>query len=198
MDSASQIQAYVQEVLKFRKALNLTSIAQADEFERRFVQPSLALVKWLPEEGRLLDIGSGMGIPGIPLLMARPGLFGVLVERRKKRAEFLRHLVRKFSLKAEIYDADINALGHLHVDACVARAVTNEAELLHMCAAHANSGAVAVLPVPCDAKAVQIDDWSLQEEYRVKIKTEAQAAGSRDEQLIRCYRFAAANSEGFT
>ena len=65
---------YIDEVMKFRRALNLTSISDPELFHARFIEPSLALSEWLPEEGRMLDIGSGMGVPGIPLLMARPGL----------------------------------------------------------------------------------------------------------------------------
>ena len=189
---------YVREVLKFRKALNLTSIAQADEFESRFILPSLALVQWLPGKGRLLDIGSGMGVPGIPLLIAMPGLQGVLVERRKKRAEFLRHVVRKLSLRAEVYDADINELSCLHVDVCVARAVADESLLLQMCARHVNPGALAVLPVPRNSNRAQVAGWRVEGEHLVAMSADAVVDGSGDGQLIRCYRFDRAESEGFT
>ena len=188
---------YVEEVLKFRKALNLTSISKADVFDHRFIQPSLALSEWLPEQGRLLDIGSGMGIPGIPLLIARPKLQGVLVERRKKRAEFLRHIVRLLKLNAEVYDEDVNSLPCLHVDACVARAVADELHLLKMCSAHANPDARAILPVPRDSKAVQADDWSVEGEYIITMSGQL-ANDNGDAQLIRCYRFVGKSAEGFT
>lgn len=157
--SEALLQQYCDEVLRFRKALNLTSISSRDEFMERFVKPSVAMAKWMPGRGRLLDIGSGMGVPGIPLLIACPGLTGVLVERRKKRAEFLRHVIRKLQLQAEVYDADVNALPHLGVDVCVARAVTSVAPLLQMCGRHANPGAVAVLPVPRDADPADVPGW---------------------------------------
>lgn len=195
---SGRYQAYVQEVLKFRKALNLTSIDQAGEFERRFVLPSLALAEWLPEQGRLLDIGSGMGIPGIPLLIARPELCGVLVERRKKRAEFLRHLVRKLSLHAEVYDADINELPSLHVDVCVARAVADELQLLRMCEPHANANALAVLPVPRGSKCAQAAGWEVAGEHTISIGVGIEGDSDSDVQLIRCYRFVGTESEGFT
>lgn len=86
--TADLCNAYVSEVMRFRKALNLTSISTSDEFVRRFVLPSLALLDWVPDNGRLLDIGSGMGVPGIPLLLARKGLYGLLVERRKRGLNF--------------------------------------------------------------------------------------------------------------
>ena len=172
---------YCSEVMRFRKALNLTSVNNEQEFKKRFVLPSLELGRWLPERGRLLDVGSGMGIPGIPLLIEHRGLYGVLVERRKKRAEFLWHLVRTLELKADVYDADINALESLHVDVCVARAVTDQAMLLDMCSRHANPGAAAVLPVPRGSLPAKVHNWLLVSEHVVH-------AG--EEQLVRCYQFA--------
>ena len=177
---------YVQEVLKFRKALNLTSISDAALFNARFIVPSLSMAEWVPDEGRILDIGSGMGVPGIPLLLSKPGLVGVLVERRKKRAEFLRHIIRKLGLRAEVYDADINDLPSLGVDICVARAVTKEDALLRMCMPHANHGAVAVLPVPYLHKPAELEEWSFSGEHNVVVDN---AEGAL--QCIRCYQYVA-------
>jgi len=83
------MQRYIAETMKFSRALNLTAIHDAEEFSRRFIGPSVALCNWIPDSGVLLDVGSGMGVPGIPILIRRPGVHGVLVERRKKRAEYL-------------------------------------------------------------------------------------------------------------
>jgi len=173
-----KLEAYTKEVLRFRKALNLTSISDANVFDRRFVQPSVALKNWMPEQGRLLDIGSGMGVPGIPLLIVKPKLQGVLVERRKKRAEFLRHLGRVLELNIEVYDADINDLESLSVDVCVARAVTNVKGLLDMCSRHVNSNAVAVFPVPREQDSVNVDGWALNELGDVD---------AIEEQQVQCY-----------
>ncbi|MDQ6969739.1 MAG: class I SAM-dependent methyltransferase [Mariprofundus sp.] len=176
--------AYVREVLKFRLALNLTSISDAELFYTRFIRPSLAMVEWLPEQGRVLDVGSGMGVPGVPILIAKAGLTGVLVERRKKRAEFLRHVVRKLQLHAEVYDADIMDLPRLNIDVCIARAVADEAQLLNMFSRHVNDGAIAVLPVPRSHAPVSVDGWVLSAEHSVRV-------GDWDDanQLIRCYRY---------
>ncbi|MDQ6999934.1 MAG: class I SAM-dependent methyltransferase [Mariprofundus sp.] len=179
---ADLCKAYVHEVLKFRKALNLTSISDADVFNVRFIAPSLAMAGWIPDQGRMLDVGSGMGVPGIPLLLAKPGLTGVLVERRKKRAEFLRHVVRKLGLNAEVYDADITALPSLRVNICVARAVADEASLLRMFGHHVNPGAVAVLPVPRSHRPVQIDGWKMSGEYTVGLDD-----SEENIQCVRCY-----------
>jgi 16S rRNA (guanine(527)-N(7))-methyltransferase RsmG len=175
------LERYCSEVLRFRRALNLTSIKSEKAFMARFVEPSVVLAQWMPETGRLLDIGSGMGVPGIPLLIAKPGLQGVLVERRKKRAEFLRHIVRELRLDAEVYDMDINALPHLGVNVCVARAVTHIPDLLKMCSRHADPGAVAVLPVPQSAEPASVEGWCFDISHSIE-------AG--DEQKIHCYSYA--------
>lgn len=186
---AEGYQAYVQEVLRFRKALNLTSIDNEEEFFSRFIEPSLTMAQWMPEAGRLLDIGSGMGVPGVPLLIAKPGLVGVLVERRKKRAEFLRHVVRTLQLNAEVYDADINHLPPLNIDICVARAVTDEGQLLDMCRPHINRGAVAVLPVPRSSKCAHVAGWSIKGEYLVPVSSHI-GNSDHEGQVIRCYHYA--------
>ena len=66
------------------------------------VADSLAALPWIPERGRLLDVGSGNGIPAIPLLLARPALRGVLLEPRERRWAFLRETVRELGCLAEV------------------------------------------------------------------------------------------------
>lgn len=178
---SEDLQSYMAQVLRFRKALNLTSVSDPDEFDRRFIQPSLALLNWMPQKGILLDIGSGMGIPGIPLLLSSPALRGVLVERRKKRAEFLRHLVRTLPhLRAVVMDVDINNVRPLQADVCVARAVTDQQQLLHMAAKHLRLGGRVVMPVPLASAEVRVDGWKLEEESLVETGVQ---------QLVRCYRY---------
>jgi len=173
---------YVEEVMKFRRALNLTSVRDKAVFYARFIEASLALAQWMPKQGRLLDIGSGMGIPGIPLLIDNPALYGILVERRKKRAEFLRHIVRTLKLNAEVHDADIQQLDPLGVDICVARAVTREADLLRMCTPHAAPQAIAIFPVPETSDIAHLDSWTCSGEHALPI-----SQGGK--QRVRCYRY---------
>jgi len=181
MREASKMRAYCSEVLRFRKVLNLTSIADEHALMQRFIRPSLALAAWIPPEAtRLLDLGSGMGVPGIPLLLVRPELTGVLVERRKKRAEFLRHVVRQLALNAVVYDQDIRSLQRLDVDVCVARAVADQDALLALFEPHLRTGGRAILPVPRASSPVERAHWRLIGEDRVH-------AG--DQQLIRCYAY---------
>jgi 16S rRNA G527 N7-methylase RsmG len=183
---SEDIQRYITETLKFSRALNLTSVKDAQVFHQRFIGPSLALCEWLPQQGVLLDVGSGMGIPGVPILLNRRGLHGVLVERRKKRAEFLRHIVRMLGLDADVYDCDVRALEHVQANACVARAVTRPETLLSMVSPHMVRGAVAVLPTSGEMCPATVPDWSFE-------GSEMVALGS-EKQHVQRYRYL----EGFT
>jgi len=178
---------YVKEVMRFSRALNLTSVKQRAEFHQRFILPSLALLPMLPVAGRLLDIGSGMGIPGIPILLARSKLHGILVERRQKRAEFLRHLKRNFGLDAEIHGKDLGQLPGLDVDVCVARAVAGIEHLLTMCAPHAHEGTLAVLTVPRSGKVMNTAGWSYQRSNSI--------TAGRESQTIHIYRYGKVSRE---
>ena len=177
---SAEVQRYIAETLKFSRALNLTAVHDADEFYRRFVAPSEALCRWIPERGVLLDVGSGMGVPGIPVLLRRPGLHGVLVERRKKRAEFLRHVIRVLKLDAEVHDCDVRNLQGVAADVMVARAVTRPEELLPMVSEHMAVGAIAVLPVPDTLPAHSCSGWDIETVDAIECQ------GIR--QRIHCYR----------
>jgi len=156
------MQRYIEETIRFSKALNLTSVKDASEFERRFISPSVALCRWLPERGVMLDVGSGMGIPGIPILLQRRSLQGVLVERRKKRAEFLRHIVRLLDIDATVHDCDIRDLQGVQADVCVARAVSKPEALLPMIETHMVANGRAVLPVPEMLDANDVPGWQVE------------------------------------
>ena len=164
MDDRQRV--YCEEVLRFRKVLNLTSVKDASVFFKTFISPSIMLGKWIDDGAVVLDIGSGMGVPGLPLLIHRDDITGVLVERRMKRTEFIRHVIRKMKLRAKAYDADINDLEPLGATVCVARAVSNVKSLIQMCDKHIVPGGKAVLPVPDDAELPIIGGWLLSEDYK--------------------------------
>jgi len=166
---------YCEEVLRFRRVLNLTAARSRDALMEQLIEPSLALLAYLPECGRLLDVGSGVGIPGIPLLIARAEFEGVLVERRKKRAEFLRHIVRTLGLTATVYDQDIRDLEPMETDVCLARAVADQATMLGMVLPHVRMGGYAVLPTAWGARPVTEPGWRLVREGNIQVGRVKQA-----------------------
>ena len=84
----AQLEGYVTLVQKWARIANLTGSTNALSFARQHVVDSLAVVPHVGH-GRLLDVGSGNGLPGMVLAIALPGLAVTLLEPRAKRARFL-------------------------------------------------------------------------------------------------------------
>ena len=80
---------------------NLVSYRDREELVRRHVAEALAGLQVMGESGWLVDVGSGAGLPGIPLLACRPRWRGTLLEPRQKRWAFLRLAIRELDLDAE-------------------------------------------------------------------------------------------------
>ena len=87
---------------RWASAVGLVGRLDADTLVGEHVRESLAGVELLPATGGLLDVGSGNGFPAVPLLLARPGLHGILLEPRERRWAFLRETVRELGLTAEV------------------------------------------------------------------------------------------------
>ncbi len=101
-ETLRQLNAYAEILERWSKRHNLVRFASREELVNRHIVDSLAAAPFLGERGRLVDVGSGAGLPGVPLLAARPGWQGVLLEPRQKRWAFLRTVVRELELSAEV------------------------------------------------------------------------------------------------
>jgi 16S rRNA (guanine527-N7)-methyltransferase len=94
-----QIQQYMSILLKWNEAVNLTAIRDPLEILYRHFCESMFAASVAPlETGRLADVGSGGGFPGLPLKILRPELEVFLVESNVKKATFLAEVVRDLGL----------------------------------------------------------------------------------------------------
>lgn len=88
---------YVEILQRWNKAYNLTSVRQPKEIITRHLLDSLAI---LPDiDGPLADVGSGAGLPGLPLAIAKPQLNVTLIDSSRKRTRFLRQVVQTLALR---------------------------------------------------------------------------------------------------
>jgi len=107
--------AYTAELLRWRERLNLTGADTAAEVVNpHLIDVCLAVAKVrIPEGASVVDIGTGAGLPGIPLKLIRPGLAMVLVETSRKKVSFLEHVRSVLDLgDLRIEHGRAEAVGH--------------------------------------------------------------------------------------
>lgn len=88
---------YLDLIARKNEVMNLTTVTEPGEMVRRHLLDSLSLLKTglLPQdfEGSLIDVGTGAGLPGVPLAVALPGLQVTLLDSLGKRVEFLNEVI---------------------------------------------------------------------------------------------------------
>jgi 16S rRNA (guanine527-N7)-methyltransferase len=94
---------YVGLVLEWGARINLTGAKTPEALVDEHIADAWALLPLLPPEPfRFVDVGSGAGLPGLVLGLARPDAKGVLLEPRGKRHAFLLHAVRQLGLRGRV------------------------------------------------------------------------------------------------
>ena len=91
--------AHAEELLHWNKTINLTTIIDPYQVAVKHFVDSLAPARLMSPGAAVLDIGSGGGFPGIPLKVAIPSLAVTLVDASRKKANFLKHVIRTLELE---------------------------------------------------------------------------------------------------
>ena len=86
-------------LLKWNKVINLTGAGSFEDLAEEHLPDSLALCRFVPAGSRLVDIGSGGGLPALPFAISRPDCTVTMVEPRGRRVAFLRTAVREIGGK---------------------------------------------------------------------------------------------------
>lgn len=106
---------YAAELKKWNSKVNLTAITKDKEIAIKHFIDSLNLAPYIKEGDRLLDIGSGAGLPIIPLKIIRPEIPMVSVDAVSKKIHFQRHILRILNLQnIEAVHARIESLHKTH------------------------------------------------------------------------------------
>lgn len=92
------LERYLALLVKWNQTYNLTAIRQEERMVSYHLLDSLSLVPHLAGGTRMLDVGSGGGMPGIPTAIARPDLQVVLLDSNHKKTTFLRQVVMELGL----------------------------------------------------------------------------------------------------
>ncbi|PLY01599.1 MAG: 16S rRNA (guanine(527)-N(7))-methyltransferase RsmG [Desulfuromonas sp.] len=105
-----QLLVYLSELQRWARRINLTAIRDLDVGIEKHLLDSLTLLPMLRGDERLLDIGSGAGLPGIPLKIALSGLDLVSVDAAEKKVLFQRHVLRTLGLEARTEHSRVEVL----------------------------------------------------------------------------------------
>lgn len=87
--AADTLAAYLELIAKWNRVHNLTAVRETDQMVILHVLDSLSLLPHLEGVKTLLDVGSGAGLPGIPIAIARPDIAVTLLDSSHKKAAFL-------------------------------------------------------------------------------------------------------------
>ncbi|MBR9884950.1 MAG: 16S rRNA (guanine(527)-N(7))-methyltransferase RsmG, partial [Oceanospirillales bacterium] len=129
--------AYLALLVKWNKAYNLTAVRDPAEMVTRHLVDSLSILPWIGE-GRLIDVGSGPGLPGIPLAIMHPELDVTTLDSNGKKTRF------QNQVKLELGLSNLDVI-HGRVEQCdkgpyeqiVSRAFASLADMLnwtgHLC-----------------------------------------------------------------
>jgi len=120
---------YLAELDLWRRRTNLTGPLRAEDLVSH-AHESILGEKLIPHGNRVIDIGSGAGLPGMPLAIARPDLAVTLLEPRGRRAAFLRHAVRIPVPNAQVLEKRAQELDEPLYQAATARAVGDLASVI--------------------------------------------------------------------
>lgn len=135
----AQFETYTTELVEWNSRFNLTRITDYDAVQTQHFLDSLAVLvgaaDLFPPGGRVIDVGSGAGLPGLALKIVRPDLRVTLADAVGKKVQFLAHLVQRLGLtETTAIHARAEELGRARAhraayDVALARAVADLAVL---------------------------------------------------------------------
>lgn len=137
LEHHSQLQKYVDLLLEYGDQLGLTAFRQPEPIWRELIADSASASAKLPSGGRIVDLGSGGGCPGVVLQILRPDTRFSLLESNGRKAGFLRRVVESLQLPSLVLQERSEVLAHQaqhreQYDMVVAKAVAGMAALVEL------------------------------------------------------------------
>lgn len=180
---ATPLLAYLALLARWNRTYNLTAVRDPGEMVVKHLLDSLAMHPFVDplvaSGGALADLGTGAGLPGIPLAIVKPGLRVTLVESAGKKARFLREAVRTLGLNdVRVAEARIEAFDEPgpaqfgNYAAITARALATLPLILEL-GGHLlrDDGQLLAMKgvYPADEIAALPAGWALQQSHRLRV-----------------------------
>ena len=131
---------YAKDLVDYNEKVNLTAITDPDDIVEKHFADSLALIKYAPDglKGKLADVGTGAGFPGMPLLITCPDLSVTFFDAVNKKLDFIRFVLKDIGLDADVIHARAEDAGRApeyreKFDFVTARAVAQLRVLSEFC-----------------------------------------------------------------
>lgn len=162
----SQIRTYISMLLKWTSKISLTTVVDPLEILKFHIGESLFASSVVPiKNGRLADVGSGAGFPGLPLAMLLPRLEVVLIESNLKKATFMSEVIRTIEMRnAKVWRGRVEEMaldGSDHLDFVTARALGHHDDLLAWSKKALKAEGKVILWLGLDeaARVARAEDW---------------------------------------
>lgn len=135
-----RLDKYAEMLVETNKSFNLTAITEPDDVTVKHFSDCLALFGMvdIPENSKIIDVGTGAGFPGLVLLLTRPDIKMTFLDSTKKKLGFIQNVLDETGVKAEVVHARAEAAGQNpqyreKYDFATARAVANLTNLSEYC-----------------------------------------------------------------
>jgi 16S rRNA (guanine527-N7)-methyltransferase len=156
---------YLSLLLKWQKAHRLVGSSDPMWIVEHLFLDSLLFLRLLPSSVRTLaDLGSGAGLPGLPVKIVRREIEIVLIESRRRRAMFLASAIRAMKLGgARVVEGRVENLGdelHGRLDAVIMRCAGDVAAMLPAAAALVSEPGIVIASGPPKPKPLSFGEWA--------------------------------------
>lgn len=128
----ARLLAYHERLVKWNRAYNLTAVRDPAQMIPRHLLDSLSVLPWIGQ-GRLLDVGSGPGLPGIPLAICRPDLAVTTLDSNGKKTRFQLQVKAELGLdNLEVINGRVEAVEAEPFDMVISRAFASLGDMLRL------------------------------------------------------------------
>jgi len=148
-DQTHKLGIFLNELEEWNRKLNLTGLSSRQSIINELLIDSIMPTSFMPDDGHLLDVGSGAGFPAIPIKICKPSLKCQLMEPNSKKISFLKQIIRIAKLeKIEVIKGRIEKEeGLLHpegYDVIISRGLAPLPQFLTWGAPHLTPGGLIV------------------------------------------------------